>query len=171
MALYLGADAHHLGLALRPEQFEDDQFLLALYGSTRQSELDLTGWDAATKDQFVAMQFHAQRTYYRTHYSDASYDVVELNGRPVGRLYVRRHEDEIVLMDVALLPEYRSQGLGSRLLAALIDESVHTSRKLTLHVETNNPRAYAWYRRFGFEDVENNSLHVLMQRAPTRGPW
>jgi ribosomal protein S18 acetylase RimI-like enzyme len=153
-------------LRLRPELPEDVPFLHDLYASTRAEELDLTGWDGATRAQFVAMQFSAQRSHYRTHYPDAQFDVIELGGRAVGRLYVLRGHRDIVLMEVALLPQFRNMGIGSRLLRALVDEGAASHRALALHVETNNARAHAWYQRFGFSDVKTEPIHIEMRREP-----
>jgi len=151
---------------LRPERPEDLPFLFDLYASTRAEELDLTGWDEATRAQFSAMQFSAQRLHYTTHYPGAQLDVVELDGDAIGRLYVRRSDREIVLMDVALLPRFRNQGIGSHLLRTLIEESIATNRALTLHVETNNARAHNWYLRFGLVEVKREAIHIQMRREP-----
>ena len=164
----VGAE-HNAGAAtlhLRPERPDDLQFLFDLYASTRADELDLTGWDSAARANFLTMQFSAQQSHYRTHHPQTQFDIVELDGLPVGRLYVRRGDREVVLMDIALLPAFRNKGIGSELLGALIDESVAARKVLTLHVETNNPRAHAWYTRFGFVDVSTDSVHILMQREP-----
>jgi ribosomal protein S18 acetylase RimI-like enzyme len=137
-----------------------------LYSSTRVEELALTGWDAAARAAFVNMQFSAQRHHYLTHFSDAEYDIIVLDGVRIGRLYVRRTADETSLMDIAFVPEYRNRGLGSRIMRTLIDESRATGRPITLHVETNNPHAHRWYLRFGFAEVKTEGIHILMRRDP-----
>jgi ribosomal protein S18 acetylase RimI-like enzyme len=153
-------------LQLRPVRPEDAAFLLDVYSSTRADELELTTWDAARRGTFVQMQFTAQHTHYTAHYPDAQYDIIELDGEGIGRLYVRRTEDELVLMDIALLPAFRSRGFGSHILQVLLDEASSTCRAVTLHVEANNPRAHAWYRRFGFVEVSASGVHTLMRRVP-----
>ncbi|HEX3701819.1 MAG TPA: GNAT family N-acetyltransferase [Vicinamibacterales bacterium] len=153
-------------LRLRTTTSGDLPFLLRLYASTRVEELDLTDWDAATRAAFVEMQFRAQRTHYLTHFPDAQCDVVELEGIDIGRLYVRRSGSDIVLMDIALLPAYRSAGIGSELLRALLNEASSSGRAVVLHVEANNPRAHDWYQRSGFVDVSSSGVHTLMRRDP-----
>jgi len=153
-------------LRLRTMSAEDIPFLRSLYASTRADELALTNWDDAMRATFVEMQFRAQHTHYTTHYPEAQYDIVQLDEVDVGRLYVRRGADEIVLMDIALLPEYRNRGLGSELLRALLEEASASKRPVTLHVEVNNPRALAWYRRFGFVEVSASDVHTFMRWSP-----
>lgn len=151
---------------LRPERADDVAFLFDLYGATRTEELALTGWDAVARSAFLNMQFSAQRHHYLTHYPDAQFDIIELDGLRIGRVYVRRTADDISLMDIAFLPDYRNRGLGSQILRSLIAESVATVRPITLHVETNNPHARRWYMRLGFVDVRTEGIHILMRRAP-----
>ncbi len=156
------------GLRLRPIQPGDAAFLLDLYASTptRAEELDLTDWDAAARAAFVQMQFAAQQTHYTTHYPEAQYEIITLDGADIGRLYVRRSDPDIVLMDIALRPAHRGRGFGSRILRTLLDEAFAAGRAVTLHVEVNNPRARDWYERFGFVEVSASGVHTFMRRDP-----
>jgi ribosomal protein S18 acetylase RimI-like enzyme len=154
-------------LRLRPIRSEDAAFLLEVYGSTRAEELDLTDWDTAARATFVQMQFTAQHVHYTTHYPDARYEIITLDGADIGRLYVRRTRSDIELMDIALLPAYRNRGLGSQILQTLLDEASAAGHAVTLYVEANNPCARAWYERHGFVEVSSSSVHTFMRRDPT----
>ena len=79
-------------------------------------ELAVTDWDDTQKAAFLQMQFDAQHRYYMENYRDARFQVIEWDRAPVGRLYLVRWPDEIRIIDIALLPEYRGQGLGTHLL-------------------------------------------------------
>ena len=98
---------------LRPAGAEDRDVLLRVYTSTREEELRLVDWSDDQKAAFVRQQFEAQDTYYREHYDAATFDVIEVDAEPVGRLYVARWEDEIRIVDIALLPECRGRGRGA----------------------------------------------------------
>lgn len=152
-------------IKLRPETSKDTTFLRRLYASTREIEMAIVPWDAAQKEQFLDMQFRAQREHYLRYYPNASYLVIEIDDRPAGRLYVDRWEGEIRLMDIALLPDFRGQGAGSRLLSDILDEGRRTSRVVTIHVEGNNP-ARRLYQRLGFEVVEDKGVYLLMRWTP-----
>jgi GNAT superfamily N-acetyltransferase len=156
------------GIQCRPEREEDEPFLLQLYASTRDSELQLTDWTAEEKQTFVAAQFNAQRKHYRQVFPEARFDVIERLGVPVGRLYVDRHAEEIRLIDIALIPEARSCGLGTALLSALLDEAAATRQKVTIHVERFNP-ALRLYERLGFKPIEDKGVYVLMEARPLAG--
>ena len=151
---------------LRPARAEDRDSLLRVYASTREEELRLVDWSDEQKAAFVGMQFEAQDAYYREHYHPATFDVIEVDGEPAGRLYVARWEDEIRIIDIALLPEHRGRGIGTALLRALLDEAAHGGKRLSIHVELNNP-ARRLYERLGFAPIEERGVYLLMEAAPS----
>jgi ribosomal protein S18 acetylase RimI-like enzyme len=153
-------------ISLRPVALEDREFLVLVYGSTREEELALTSWDEAQKRAFVEAQFAAQDIWYRERYPGATLDVVVADGEPVGRLYVHRREREIRLMDIALLPEHRGRGIGSSLLHDLFAEAVSSGgKRVTIHVEAYNP-ALRLYERLGFRKVGEHGVYHLMEWSP-----
>jgi ribosomal protein S18 acetylase RimI-like enzyme len=150
-------------LRLRPVEDADRAFLVELYGSTREDELAPVGLDEATKRAFVEQQFSAQDAHYRGNYPGATLDVIEVDGRPAGRLYVHRGPSDIRIMDIALMPEFRGGGIGTGLLRGLMDEADASGRKLSIHVELNNP-ARSLYDRLGFRPAGEHGIYVLMER-------
>ncbi len=148
-------------LSLRPIAPEDRDFLQRVYASTRAEELALTDWDETQKQAFLAQQFEAQHHHYQIHYQGARFDLVLLDSEPIGRLYVARWKDEIRIMDIALLPEYRNRGIGGGLLRELLEEAAAASRRLTIHVERYNT-ALRLYRRLGFEPVGETGVYLLL---------
>jgi ribosomal protein S18 acetylase RimI-like enzyme len=111
------------------------------------------------------MQFEAQDAYYREHYHPASFDAVELDGQPVGRLYVARWEDEIRIIDIALLPAHRGRGIGTALLRGLLNEAAGAGKRLSIHVEKHNP-ALRLYARLGFTTVADRGVYLLLEATP-----
>ena len=152
-------------ITLRPVSSSDRDFLLRVYASTREEELRLVDWSADQKAAFVRMQFGAQDAYYREHYHPASFDVVELDGEPVGRLYVARWEDEIRIIDIALLPAHRGRGIGTALLRGLLNEAAGAGKRLSIHVEKHNP-ALRLYARLGFTMVADRGVYLLLEATP-----
>lgn len=144
---------------------EDRPFLLGVYGSTRADELALVNWTEEQKRQFVAMQFEAQDRYYRANWPDAEYDVVYWDEQPAGRLIVDRRENEIRVMDLALLPEFRSKGIGTFLLRRAMQEARATNKPVTIHVERHN-RALSLYGRLGFVPIQEEGIYILMRWLP-----
>ena len=150
---------------LRPARAEDRDFLLRVYASTREEELRLVDWSDEQKAAFVQQQFEAQDAYYREHYDPATFDVIEVDAEPVGRLYVARWEDEIRIMDIALVPEHRGRGIGTALLRDLLDEGAGTGKRVSIHVERDNP-ALRLYERLGFAPIEARGVYLLLEASP-----
>jgi ribosomal protein S18 acetylase RimI-like enzyme len=156
----LGAD-----LALRPVEPADRELLYRVYASTRQEELAPVPWTMEEKETFLRQQYDAQDRYYRQVYFDASYDVILCRGEPAGRIYVYRGDEEIHIIDIALLPPFRERGLGGRLLAALFEEADQADKPVRIHVEHNN-RAQRLYARLGFRPISESGVYKHLERRP-----
>jgi ribosomal protein S18 acetylase RimI-like enzyme len=153
-------------ITLRPIRPEDQEFLCALYASTRQDELAAVDWPAHQKEAFLRMQFDAQHKYYQEYYPEAAFQVILLDGQPVGRLYVQRWDEEIRLIDISFLPEHRGHGLGSSLLSGLMGEARSSGRSLTIHVEKFNP-ALRLYERLGFRQAADRGVYWFLEWRPS----
>ena len=132
-------------IALRSIRADDYDFLLSLYASTREQELAAVPWDDDQKAMFVRMQFEAQHAQYQEHYADASFDVIVLDERAIGRLYVKRAETEIRIVDIALVPQYCNRGIGTMLLKpGDKEDGAHFDRFgiITTHIDGNGQTVY-----------------------------
>ncbi len=152
-------------ITFRPISEEDQDFLRQVYASTRTDELAILDWSEAQKQDFLNMQFHAQHTFYMQQFPEATFDIVLLREQPIGRLYVHRPEHEIRLIDIALLPEYRNDGIGTALLQDLLAEATETGKPLSIHVEKFNP-AMRLYERLGFTSIADQGVYLLMEWRP-----
>jgi ribosomal protein S18 acetylase RimI-like enzyme len=152
-------------VTLRPVEPADETLLREVYAGTRADELALVAWDDAEQEAFLRQQFDAQDAYYRAHYDNTRFDVIEVDGRPAGRLYVARWTDEIRIVDIALLPEYRGAGVGTRLLRELLDEGAREGKRVSIHVEKHNP-ALRLYERLGFAPVADRGVYLLLEASP-----
>lgn len=157
------------GITLRPATDDDLAFLHRLYATTREDELRQVDWSDAQKAEFVRQQFEAQHRFWHENYTDTSWDVVELHGEPVGRLYVARWPGDIRIVDIALLPAHRGSGIGTGLIRALLAEGDASGRKVSIHVEIFNP-ARRLYERLGFVQAGDRGVYLLMERAPAAVP-
>lgn len=153
------------GIDLRPIIDADLPLLERIYGSTRVEELAQTDWDDAQKAAFIAFQFQAQHQHYTTHYHDAQFHVIERDGVAVGRLYLHWRERELRIVDIALLPHARGQGLGGALLGALMAAAADVGKSVSIHVEQMNP-AMSLYLRLGFRRIGEHGVYHLMEWSP-----
>ena len=154
-----------MNLTLRPIAPGDMPFLYRVYFSTREAELALVDWSAAQKDAFVRQQFAAQHHHYQEHYAGAAFQIILADEQPAGRLYVARWPAEIRIVDIALLPEYRNAGIGTRLLTDLMAEARASHKSLSIHVEQFNP-ALSLYTRLGFTRTGEHGVYYRMDWTP-----
>jgi [ribosomal protein S18]-alanine N-acetyltransferase len=98
-------------------------------------------------------------------------------GGLVAYLIVSRYVDAWHIMNVAVHPEYRRQGVASRLLDELFElTSGDPRRGYTLEVRVSNSTAIALYERFGFEPsgvrrgyyTDNREDALIMWKDPIR---
>jgi len=152
----------------RATQAEDAPFLFELYASTRQEELAGWGWPAAQQEAFLRLQYRAREGSYRSGHPDAEDRLVLLEGAPIGRWCVDRSGDSLHLVDLAVLPAYRGQGIGASLLRALCEEADQADRAVTLQVLEGSP-AVRLYLRHGFEPQGLQPPYLSMRRASRAG--
>lgn len=159
-----------MNLRTRPVDASDEGFLYQLYRSTRLAELAAFGWGDAQIDAFLGGQFHIREQSYHYQFPDSDHHIIlidEAEEHPIGRIFVCKRGEDLRLVDIALLPEYRNQGLGRRLLEELLARASREGLSVSLHVDPFNP-AIRLYERLGFAVVRDTGSHLYMECAP---PW
>ena len=151
-------------ITLRPVQESDDEFLLKVYGSTREQELAQVPWTAEQKHQFVRMQWEAQKNHYAAQHPEARHEIICLEGIAAGRLYLDRSGEKFHVLDVTLLPEHRNRGAGSFLLGQIMAEAKEAGKPVSIYVETFNP-SLRLFQRLGFTPIQQEGFHLLLQCA------
>jgi len=152
-------------VTLRREQSDGEALLFQIYASTREEELNLAGWDLPTRRAFVEMQFKAMRQGYGSTFPQAEFSIILRNGIPAGRLVVNRDDDEIRVVDIALLPAFRNQGIGSILLKGICAEAFRSHQPVRITVLKNH-RSIRLYQRLGFVRVQDSGAYDLMEWRP-----
>jgi ribosomal protein S18 acetylase RimI-like enzyme len=156
------AAPHRSAITFRPQNDGDREFLRTLYASTREEELRVVPWTEDQKAAFLNMQFEAQSSDYAKNYPDCSFDIMEMDGQRIGRLYVDRLEDAIEIIDIALLPAFRGRGIGRLLLEEILAEATDSKRAVRIYVEHFNPARHL-YDRLGFRHIDTNGVYHLME--------
>ena len=136
-------------LRLRPEREEDQAFRFRLFCDAR-PDLALLPLAAAAREQLMTMQFRAQTMSYRAQFPAARFDIIELEGAPIGRIIVDRSGTAAHIVDQALSPPFRNLGIGSTIMRALMDEAERAWLPLRLQVASDNAAALRLYLRLGF---------------------
>ncbi|MAD46013.1 MAG: GNAT family N-acetyltransferase [Oceanospirillaceae bacterium] len=152
-------------LSLRPVTDKDEEFLFQVYASMRMDELADLDWSQQQLTYFINQQFQAQQHHYKTYFYDTEFSIILDEGIPIGRLYVDRRDNEIRIVEIALLTEYRNLGIGSYWLNLILKEAKEKNIVARIHVERYNP-ALNLYKKLGFQVIEEGDVYHLMECKP-----
>jgi ribosomal protein S18 acetylase RimI-like enzyme len=153
------------GLTLRPESDADLPFLMQVFATTRADELAMVPWSEEQKRAFLIQQFSAQRKHYYAYFPDTAFDIVELDGKPIGRLYIDERETRVHVIDIVLMPGSRDGGIGTALLTAIQDHARARGKGVDIFVERINP-AKSLYDRLGFKVIGEDDVYLEMDWVP-----
>lgn len=148
---------------LRPVAESDNDFLLTVYGSTREDELAQTDWTVDQKKVFLRWQLDLQRREYESRFPDGEYRVILVDQQPAGRIWVGADEQQIRLLDIALLPEFQNRGVGTTLLQRLMARANNEGKALRHMVFVLNNNADRFYERLGFKKIEDFGAYKHME--------
>ena len=148
---------------LRPVTPDDDRFLLSVYESTRADELAQAEWAEGQKEMFLRWQFDLQRREYDARFPDAAYHLIVVDTQPAGRIWVGADNEQIRLLDIALLPEFQNRGVGTDLLQRLITHAANEGKVLRHMVFVLNNNAERFYERLGFKQIEEFGAYKHME--------
>ncbi len=153
-------------ITLRPVLESDRPLLFELYASTRQAEMEQVPWTHAQQHAFLAIQFAAQTEGYRAKSPHAAHEMICVDERPVGRLYLDRLPDRLHIMDITVAPELRNAGIGSEVLAGILAEADREGKLVDIYVETFNP-SLSLFKRLGFRTASQDGFLLLLERPRT----
>jgi ribosomal protein S18 acetylase RimI-like enzyme len=155
-------------ISLRPEREADRAFRYQLFCDSRQPEFALM-LPPEVFQQVMAHQFHAQTVSYQGQYPQGRFDIIEIAGRPIGRIVVDRADDRLHIVDQAIIPGLRGRGIGTAVMRALMDESAARGVPVTLHVASSNDPSMRLYLRLGFVPTESTALYITLTWTPPGG--
>jgi RimJ/RimL family protein N-acetyltransferase len=150
-------------VVLRPERAADAAFLERLFRACALPDLARMPADEAVKDALVRMQVASQAATYRRQFPAARFDIVELGGEPIGRIVVDPGGAAACIVDFALLPERQRRGLGSAILAGVLQWFAQPKRRVTCTVLASNEPSLRMCRRVGFVPAGADPAFVRLE--------
>ena len=150
---------------LRPERPDDEALLFRLFRSWALEDLDRTPLEDATKENLLRFPFVGQTTTYRAHYPAATFDIIERDGEPIGRLIVDPGDarEPACLVDFVLLPEQRNGRLGRAVIAAVLAEQAGLGRKVRVKVLHHNIPSRRMCAALGFVEIGQELPFVQLE--------
>ena len=142
-------------VALRRATPADSEFCFQLHKAAMGDYVAaIWGWDEQRQRDFHARSFNPGR-----------WQIITAAGTDIGMIDVEYRPAEIYLSRIEIHPSYQGDGIGTRLISALIDEATHKGQDLVLEVLTVNRRAQALYRRLGMTEVATHGVKITMRSA------
>ena len=147
--------------SLRPATAADHDFVRQLLLTTSKQYVEQTwGWT----DEIQEL---VDQDFERWFNPPASGQIVQLDGRNIGYIKVADHEDGVLLDMVLLDPAYQNRGLGTALIAPVVEEAHARGQAVVLQVLKVNP-SKRLYERLGFVVTGDLPNHYLMHAYPPR---
>jgi GNAT superfamily N-acetyltransferase len=138
---------------LRPASDADKEWLEALRRAAYHDLFDATwgGWDEAR---------HLR--HFSEFWKSGHISVVSVDGRQVGVVQVFESKDLVEVGEIQVLPAYQNQGIGTRILADVIECGRKKGKSTSLSLGLKNDAALRLYERLGFVETDRSSTHILM---------
>jgi len=141
---------------LRQATLADRDFLYDLHVTTLKEVITATwGWDEEW-----------QKKYFYRNFNPTKQQIVMVDGRPIGVITIEKHDTELNLDLIEILPEYQDQGIGTLLIRDFIDDAHHQNLPATLHVLKANEPAKRLYERLGFKIDTEEKIRFKMICSP-----
>ena len=138
-------------LRLRPETEADGDFRFELFCASRPPEEDFSPLGQELAQRMLRQQFRAQSQSYRADFPEARFDVIELDGAPVGYVIVAVSDAQARVVDLAIVPERRGGAIGEAVIKCVAAEAQSRALPLRASVLNGNQGSLRFCRRLGFE--------------------
>jgi len=157
-------------VTLRPEQADDEALLYRLFCSWALEDLARMPVDDATKEKLLRFQFGGQTVTYRANFPAASFDIIERDGAPIGRLIVDPGDarEPACLVDFVLLPETRNDRLGRAIISAVLAEQAGLGRKVRVKILHHNEPSQRMCAALGFVEIGREPPFIQLEWSAPR---
>jgi len=145
-------------LTLRPAQSADFAFCQRTYFDSMASIIET-----------LKLDMSRQRESFRQQWQLPEVRIITIAGNDVGWLQSALANDAIFLAQLYLDGRSQRQGIGSRVMRAVIDEAAYEGKAVTLGVMKINP-ARRLYERLGFSVTHEDQYKFYLRREPDRAP-
>ena len=149
-------------LRLRPERAADRGFRYRLFCDSRQPEFAQL-LAPAVFEQVMQHQFHAQTTSYSAQFPNARFDIIELDGEPIGRIVLDRDDTTVLIVDQAIVPQQRRRGIGTAIMLAVMADAERAGLPVRLEVSSENDPSLRLYQRLGFVPIASAAFYLRLE--------
>ncbi len=126
--------------------YDDYEFIFYIIKLTLKEYIDsLWGWNEDVEHLFFKEEMTEENAF-----------IIKVDNERIGYLSLLRKKDEVEIENLLLLPQFQNKGLGRGIIKNLIEECRKEEKKLVLKTFKANKRANKFYRKLGFDLIEEN---------------
>ena len=135
---------------LRTASTDDAPLLRQLFADSHCAGWELLALDKASYLQLVEIQLAARQSQYRSAYPGSWEQIIEAAGTAVGSCWLAETDEELRVVDIAVLAEHRRNGVARTVLRQVGADAASRGKPVRLSVWQDNTVAQALYRNLGF---------------------
>lgn len=140
---------------LRKATDDDKEFL---------HELNRKVYQEVVVEQFGSWDDDHQSKYFEQKWKEAEYQIVEIEGKRIGTIWIMEEIDHIRIRELQILPEFQNRGIGTELMKRVIEKAKWRKRPIRLSVLRVN-RARIFYERFGFGVYDETETRLYLENS------
>ena len=145
----------------RPVDSVDTPFLMEVFAHGG----DVPAWLYAADPKLLQFQFTAQRAAYDARFPGAVHEIILVDGEAAGQAWWTEVDDEIRILDIALLPRFRRVGAGTTVYRRLLARAQETNKPVRASVGRLNVGSLAFHQRLGFTLTGESETHLFFTAA------
>ena len=149
----------------RFETPQDEPFLRRLIMGTVEGQLGAATWPAGLRETILNLQYQARRQAIRSRFPNGESRIILADGCQAGWLYIAELPEEIRLVEIMVLDEYRRQGIATAVLRDLVAGARAARKPVRLSVDAGNAGAMRLYERTGFRPTGSDEVQHFMEHA------
>ena len=137
------------------------------YRGAKSADRDwLFGLKRATMRNYVSAIFGwddvEQQQWFEEKFDPGQIRIIQVDGVDAGQLKVERHELDVYLAQIEILPRFQNGGIGSHVIRSIVEDARKENKFVRLQVLRSNP-ARRLYERLGFSVQETTATHFKMK--------
>lgn len=150
-------------ILLQSMQAENEAEVFEIFKACRQDLNWISNFSAGDREYFLWQQFEIEKKQYALFYPQAKFYLIYYKQKAIGRLYLTYTANDIRILDIGLLTDYRSMGIGSQVIQHLIQYALQNRQSLSLQVTWFNRSAFNFYQSLGFSVLNCTGIGYEMK--------
>lgn len=139
--------------SLRLSSNPDYEFLKNVHHVTLKDHISkIWGWDESTQDEFFKEEFESGQIH-----------VIQSLGNDIGYLILHENPDSLYVVELLILPQFQSRGLGTQILIDLRQKAKSLGIVMKMGVFKVNTRAKDLYLALGFKVCGETETHFILE--------